>query len=380
MRADVLVIGAGPAGGSLSFLLARAGLDVLMIDSKRFIGKKSCSGILGYKCLEELPVNVDPFVVSEIKTGIFESPGGVKVRFEGRIAKVVDRVHLDREIIDVALSNGAKIRKGCRFVGIENRKAIILSENGYEKISFKYLVGADGVYSKVRDVLGWKAEAPYLGIQVFSNKRIAPEEGFIAKIKRGSRFLWIYPWRDKSRVGVLGEKTDPLMEWIGEIVSNFTGKEVAAIPSMPLKTFHKRNIALVGDAAGQVKPLSRGGVYLGVKGAKLLASSIIDSYERGLPVIEGSYERRWWGLFGFEIKAGLAFRKVLDRMNPRELDSIFSSFKDYDGKISSFDIDHQLRSALMNVNFLELLRILLSRPKFLIMLLYAIIACYLTYL
>jgi len=380
LRADVLVIGAGPAGGSLSFLLARAGLNVLMIDSKRFIGKKSCSGILGYKCLEELPVNVDPFVVSEIKTGIFESPGGVKIRFEGRIAKVVDRVHLDREIIDVALSNGAKIRTGCRFVGIENEKAIILGENGYEKISFKYLVGADGVYSKVRDVLGWKTEAPYLGIQVFSNKRISPEEGFIAKIKRGSRFLWIYPWGDRSRVGVLGKRIDPLMEWIREIVPSFTGKEVAAIPSMPLKSFHKGNVALVGDAAGQVKPLSRGGVYLGVKGAKLLASSIIDSYERDLPVIEDSYERMWWRLFGFEIKAGLAFRKVLDRMNPRELDSIFSSLRDYEAKISSFDIDHQLSSALMNVGFLERLKIVLSRPKFFIRLLHALISCYLTYL
>jgi len=373
------VVGAGPAGGSLSFLLAKSGLDVLIVDSKRSIGKKSCSGILGYRCLKELPVNVDPFVVSEIKTGIFESPGGVRIRFEGKIAKVVDRVRLDREIIDAALSNGAKIRTGCRFIGIEDRKAIILSENGYENISFKYIVGADGVHSRVREVLGWRTEAPYLGIQVFSNKRIFPDEGFLVRIKEGSRFLWIYPWEDKSRVGVLGKSTDPLMEWVSEVVPDFIEREIAAIPSVPLKCFHKDNVALVGDAAGQVKPLSRGGVYLGVRGAKLLARSIVDSYERGLPAINGSYEREWWRSFGFEIKAGLAFRMLLDEMNHRELDSLFSLLKGYEEKISSFDLDQQLRSALVNVSLLDLLRMVYSKPSFFTKLFITLIGCYLKY-
>jgi len=121
-------------------------------------------------------------------------------------------------------------------------------------------------------------------------------------------------------------------------------------------------------------------VYLGVKGAKLLANSIINSYERDLPVIEGSYERNWWRLFGFEIKAGLAFRKVLDHMNPRELDSLFSVLKDYEGKISSFDLDHQLSSALMNIGFPELLRIVLFMPKFFTRLLSSLMAYYLMYL
>ncbi len=379
MNVDVLVIGAGPAGGTLSLLLAKSGLNVLMVDSKKSVGKKSCSGILGYECLKELPVRTDPFVISEIKMGVFESPGGVEIEFEGNIAKVVDRVSLDREIVEAALSHGARIRLGSRFIGIEDKKAIIWNENGSERISYRYLVGADGVHSKVRDVLGLQAKEPYIGIQVFSEEKMIPDDRFKVRIKRGSRFLWIYPWRDRSRVGALGKSTDPIMKWVRGEVPNFLEKEVAAIPSTPLKHFQKGNVALVGDAAGQVKPLSRGGIYLGVKGARLLASSILESYERDLPLIEGSYQKEWWKLFGFEIKAGLAFRNVLDRMNPRELDSLFFLLKGYEKRVSSFDIDHQLTSVITSINASDFLRAALSKPKLLLKLLSALILNYFSY-
>ena len=135
----------------------------------------------------------------------------------------------------------------------------------------------------------------------------------------------------------------------------------------------------MGDAAGQVKPLSRGGIYLGVKGARLLARSILESYERDLPLIGGSYQKEWWKLFGFEIKAGLAFRNVLDRMNPRELDSLFFLLKGYEKRVSSFDIDHQLTSVITSINASDFLRAALSKPKLLLKLLSALILNYFSY-
>jgi len=378
LNVDVLVIGAGPAGGTSSLLLARSGLNVLIVDSKKSIGKRSCSGILGYKCLEELPVNPEPFVVSEIKSGTFESPGGAKIRVEGNIAKVVDRVALDKEIIDEAISYGAKIRTGCRFIGIENGKAITWGKNGLDAISFKYLVGADGVYSKVRDLMGLEIENPYIGVQAFSQEKEVSEE-FIVRIKEGSRFSWVYPWGKRNRVGVLGRKTDPVMEWIKEANSSLEEMFVAAIPSKPLRSFHKGNIALVGDAAGQVKPLSRGGVYLGVTGAKLLSRSIIESYEKGSSDIEKRYETEWWRLFGFEVKAGLALRKVLDSMNSKALDSLFASLEAQEMRISPFDIDRQFTSIIKRINKLDLLRVVLHTPKLFLRFLTAFMVSYVSY-
>ena len=378
MRVDVLVVGAGPAGSTLSLLLARAGLDVLMVDSKKAIGKRSCSGILGMRCLKELPVNADPFVISEIRKGIFRSPGGIEIRVEGDIARVVDRVLLDRESVDASLAEGARILMGHRFVGIDDGKAIVKGESGSRSISFKYLVGADGVYSKVREVLNLKAQEPYIGVQVTSREGISLDDGFIVKIMRGSRFLWIYPWGDKCRVGALGRRTDPVIEWVQRAMPCFEEKIVAAIPSAPLRRFQRGNIALVGDASGQVKPLSRGGVYLGVKGAKFLANSIVKSYEMDLPYIESSYERRWWSTFGFEIKAGLALRRALDDMSPKELDSLFNSLKNFEGKIS-FDIDYQIISTLKSVKIWDILRTSFMAPRFILKHLGALIAHLLLY-
>ncbi|RLG40574.1 MAG: hypothetical protein DRO05_06005, partial [Thermoproteota archaeon] len=91
-----------------------------------------------------------------------------------------------------------------------------------------------------------------------------------------------------------------------------------------------------------------------------------------------SYERKWWSTFGFEIKAGLALRRVLDDMSPKELDSLFNSLKNFEGKIS-FDIDYQIISTLKSVKIWDILRTSFMAPRFILKHLGALIAHLLLY-
>ncbi|HET9211537.1 MAG TPA: FAD-dependent oxidoreductase, partial [Thermoanaerobaculia bacterium] len=60
--ADVLVVGAGPAGCAAAFDLARAGLDVLLLDRRSFPRVKPCGGALTVKALRALRFSVAPLV------------------------------------------------------------------------------------------------------------------------------------------------------------------------------------------------------------------------------------------------------------------------------------------------------------------------------
>jgi digeranylgeranylglycerophospholipid reductase len=101
----------------------------------------------------------------------------------------------------------------------------------------------------------------------------------------------------------------------GEIVGKLAGMITVGLT----KNYYK-NIALVGDAAVQVKPLTGGGIYYGLKSAELLVKCIIDNRL-------DEYDKRLKKKFGREIKFGLKARKLYEGINEKELKNIFVLFK-----------------------------------------------------
>src|SRR5262245_65303542 len=79
-RFDVLVVGAGPAGSTAAYRLAKAGASVLLADKARFPRDKPCGGGLTGRALRLLPVPVDPVV--EDAADRFELGLGYHSRFE----------------------------------------------------------------------------------------------------------------------------------------------------------------------------------------------------------------------------------------------------------------------------------------------------------
>jgi len=145
-------------------------------------------------------------------------------------------------------------------------------------------------------------------------------------------FAWVIPEKDDSfRVGIISNNPYHDLNCFlqersikGEILEKFAG----VVPIGKCLTY-KENIFLVGDAACQVKPLTHGGIYYGMRCAEILASCILQ--ERF-----SDYEKEWRQRFEKEINIGLKFRQVYEGMSSEDADKLFSVLKNNRDVIERF--------------------------------------------
>jgi digeranylgeranylglycerophospholipid reductase len=353
LRTDVLVVGGGIAGSTLASILSSRGFDVTIVERRPRVGyPHHCSGILGFDAIRELVTFSEDWVLSEINHATFISPGGFKIEIDKPLAKVVDRSIMDLETWEHALSSGAKGMLSTPFKGLASKSEAIVRGG---TISFDLIVGADGSLSSVARAFGLRSLETELGLQRKCEGRIGDE--YVVRVLRESRFSWMQPWGDCMKLGAIGE--------FGEIIEVMRSCEAPIgkiegnlIPRRPRKKFYGENFALIGDAAGQVKPLSRGGVLLAVRAAKILA----EEFERGGLRRLSSYERRWWEINGREVALGMAARRYLEGLSPRDLDNIFLFLRDFEDIIQeSFETDRQT-SPLSRIPKAKVLKLTLMRP------------------
>ncbi|MEA1939439.1 MAG: hypothetical protein U9N03_02110, partial [Candidatus Caldatribacteriota bacterium] len=137
-------------------------------------------------------------------------------------------------------------------------------------------------------------------------------------------FIWVIPEGNNIiRMGVISEKPRrDLEEFLKryKIKGEIIGKLAGIIPTGFTKNYYK-NVALVGDAAVQVKPLTGGGIFYGLKSAELLVKCIKENRL-------GEYDKWLKKKFGREIKFGLKARKLYEEINQKELKNIFKMFKE----------------------------------------------------
>lgn len=172
-NADVLVVGAGPAGAAAATALARAGRSVVVVDRARFPRDKCCGDGLTTLALRELEaLGFDPTTVPswrDVDGAWIRSPSGREVhaplpRDRGRYAAVATRSELDAALVDLARAAGATVLEGHTFTGLAPASpgSVVAHVRGLGDITVRYVFAADGVWSPVRKALGL-AEPGYLG-------------------------------------------------------------------------------------------------------------------------------------------------------------------------------------------------------------------------
>src|SRR5919199_3573075 len=142
-RFDVIVVGAGPAGSTTAYRLARAGARVLVLERARFPRDKPCGGGLTERALRQLPFSVDPVVEETVDT--LEARLRYGPRFErrsgSRLAVMTQRRRLDAYLAEQAVAAGAELRENARVTAVEGTTARL----GEQAVTGSVLVGADGV-------------------------------------------------------------------------------------------------------------------------------------------------------------------------------------------------------------------------------------------
>ena len=335
---EIVIVGAGPVGCYTAQLLKNYGIKTRIIEEHQEVGKPiKCAGLVGRQVFEKtlLPPSESSIINRIDGASFFYGDDNFIIKRE-RVAYVIDRARFDKN-----LSQGLEVECGKRVVEIKEERAGYILKTNDDDIYADLVIGADGALSRVRKYINIQGNSKgnikrnfkkreyvknYLGIQY----RIKLEENLPGSkitqvyLREGIPFfIWVIPEGDNIiRVGVISRNSRrDLLEFLREskIKGDIIGKLAGIIPIGLTKNYYK-NIALVGDAAVQVKPLTGGGIFYGLKSAEILAKCIRD---RKLD----EYDRLLKRKFKKEIKFGLKARKFYEEINEKELKNIFMLFK-----------------------------------------------------
>jgi digeranylgeranylglycerophospholipid reductase len=342
-RTDVIVIGAGPSGLRAAGRLAAAGLDVRVLEKKSHVGANVvCTGIVGKEVFDDFGLDFRP-VIEELRTVRLVSPFSTVLTYEHPrpFACVVDRAKFDSALAATAASAGAAVVCDARVedisVGRGGAEVTVRDgQGGVSRQAAAVVVLATGVDFGLQKKIGLATPRDFLkGAQVEAS---LPGRGtttlFFGRDVAPGAFAWSVPAGEgKARVGLLTHK-DPRARLRKLLDAHFDGcpgtGEEAQIRTKPVAqgllsgTFGDRVLA-VGEAAGQTKTTTGGGISYGLTCADLAADVILECFGRSSfgAADLAEYERRWKGLLQKEIVVGHYTRRMCARLSDGRIESLF---------------------------------------------------------
>lgn len=291
-RFDVLVVGAGPAGSTAAYRLAKGGASVLLVDRARFPRDKPCGGGLTFRAVRQLPVAIDPVVEDVVDR--FELRLGFRRSFERHgpepLCLMTQRKRLDAYLADEAASAGADFRDGTKVSAITVSRDGVRAAVGDEAVEARVLLGADGANGVSARALGLggdyghgvalEGNVPYGAVpRARYHGRLVLELGNVP-----GGYGWVFPKGDHVNIGVGGWASEGprlrqhlarLCEQHGVSTSDLEDVRGYRLPyrrtSSPLV---RGRALLVGDAAGLLDPLTGDGIYEALVSSRLAAQTI----------------------------------------------------------------------------------------------------------
>ena len=330
MDYDVII-----AGGSVSGLLcareiARLGHSVLVIEEDYEIGTpEHCGGVVSVSGIDELGVvPIRGTLENKINYASIISPSGKSFTIDAKTQKVVvlDRRDFDKQIAHQAKNNGAEIRVRTSLKEI-NGTEVKTSEG---QLNCKVIVDARGVSSLInKDREGILQSAQYEVYADWIDKDKI--EVYFDQEKYPGFFAWVIPTRaDIAKVGVAGKGINTaitLENFLSQKGKHSIVRKIFAPIWIkgPIENFVTGNIVTIGDAAGQSKPTTAGGIYSCGLGGIFAGRAISKYLGSGNKSDLLGYQKSWSEKFGHEFQNMLVARKLFERFDNRTIDKMFES-------------------------------------------------------
>lgn len=326
MAYDVVVVGAGPAGGTAARYAARRGLRVLLLDKRKEIGVPVQCGEYVASAEEVrriFPTVTDlddlyaaPYRVKQVDTPVIRiwSPKGraYDIPFRGF---TVRRDRMDQEIADQAAKEGADVRTETSVLSVRGREV----RTNRDAVEGKVVIGADGPRSTVATSVGlpWPVSGPAMSATADGDFSTATEM-FFGNLAPGG-YAWIIPKARCANVGLgtwerfRGNLRSLYEKFLVDHELSAVGKATGGwVPVLgPVDRTVRGNALLVGDAAGMVMATNGGGINVSMLAGRIAGLAAADHLLEGTPL--DAYETRWRAALEAPLRQGVRIKHLADR-------------------------------------------------------------------
>jgi len=300
---DVLIVGGGPAGASLGYLLQKSGIRCCIIDRSCFPREKLCGGLLTQKTVDLISeiYGESAFPYERITSNVDLHLGTHKISSVTADSKfyLVERTDFDHYFIMKYLDCHGTLLEGATLSSVDLKNKIA-TVNKTDKITFKVIVGADGANSHIRKHVdeNYRPEALCLEGKFFTEDINDNLCIYFSAARSG--YGWCFPKNGHYTVGIGGLiKKNKDIKHIFNAFTKRIGKQIdeanttgALIPfGKYVRKPCKDNILLLGDAAGLVDPITGEGLYFAFLSAVYASESIVEHLHGRLP-LSASYFKR----------------------------------------------------------------------------------------
>jgi geranylgeranyl reductase family protein len=283
----------------LAYLLAKRGLDVLILERATLPRYKTCGGGVTWKAMQNLPFDVSAVFENKAVGGIVTFAGQqlLKVEVGWPVAWLVMRDRFDHYLVQQAIEAGAKLMEGISVVRVEEMSDRVVVTTTLGELQAQLLAGADGVNSIVALSTGLLPDRE-VGVAVEAELAVSPasleEQGSYATFDFGvlpGGYGWIFPKRDHLSVGVFKAIPGKAIG-LKKALEKFIASEAVLLDpkilhlqghQIPLggqtRTLHKGRVLLVGDAANLADPWMGEGISYAVVSARLAAEQMYYALE-----------------------------------------------------------------------------------------------------
>jgi digeranylgeranylglycerophospholipid reductase len=340
---NTIIVGNGPIGSYLAYKLTLVGQKVLVLDKKTSPGQNiCCTGIISKECFNLLEIASNS-VIGQARSAKLFSPSGKCIRFwhEDDVALITDRLALEQALANKAQRIGAEYRYNNQVESIEydnNCLTIKINDsNGHNFIKAEAAIIATGYGSSLTQNLGLgKIKQFSIGAQaeVAINKVEEIEIYFDQKISPGG-FAWLVPIKNGRGLAGLLTNEQPQLRFSqfllnlkaqNKITSTDVTENYAPIPQQPLPRTYAERILVVGEAAGQVKPTTGGGIYFGIVCADIAASVLCQAFKAGdLSAARlSNYQKQWHSKLLRELTIDYWMQRLWAKLNNKQIDCLFT--------------------------------------------------------
>ncbi len=342
---DCIIVGAGPAGGTAAYHLAKQGRSVLVVEKQALPRYKPCSGGVSPAIAKWFDFDLTPAISQKVTKArlTWKMGDAVEVElFASEAMWMVQRDVFDHFLIQQAQKHGATLQDKTEVTGVEFKGDRWQVNTKGEPLVARYLIAADGANGSMPKMLGFKEPKRRMAAALEVETAVADSSTIhfeFGTLKNG--YIWKFPKANGYSLGIgsfVGGEPKDLKKILADYAAQ-SGLDLSKSQQheYPLclwdgdRKLHVQNALLAGENAGIVDPFTAEGlrpsIFSGLKAAEAIdqalngSSDALEKYTQVMKEewgVDMAWAQRLAGLFyrvpGIAYKVGVNLPGATDRM------------------------------------------------------------------